>query len=145
MNTNTLQPIPYLLFNGNCAEAMDFYAQAFGGKIVMKMSLADLPGAGFTGPEAESRMCHVRLELPGGGHLYAGDVQLGIPPIDLSPVHVAINFATAEEGERVFNALAEGGEVELEYQPNFWSEKFGMLKDKFGVSWMVNGNLQPLG
>jgi len=145
MNTNHLQPIPYLLFNGNCAEAMDFYASALGGKIVMKMSLADIPGAGFSGPEAESQMCYVRLELPGGGHLYAGDAQPEMRPIDLAPVHIAINLATADEGERVFGALAEGGVIEMEYQPNFWSEKFGMLKDKFGVSWMVNGNLQELG
>jgi PhnB protein len=144
MNANTLQPIPYLLFNGDCAEAMDFYAEALGGKIVTKTSLADIPGGGFTGPEAESSMCHVRLELPGGGHLYAGDVQPGTPPIDLSPVHVAINLATAEEGERTFRALAQGGVIEMDYQPSFWAEKFGMLKDKFGVSWMVNGNLREL-
>jgi PhnB protein len=144
MNTNNLQPTPYLLFNGNCAEAMDFYAQALGGKIVMKMSLADIPGGYFTGPEAEARMCHVRVELPGGGHLYGGDIQMGRPDIDLSPVHVAINYATADEGEIAFKALAEGGEVEMDYSPNFWAEKFGMLKDKFGVSWMVNGNLQDV-
>src|SRR5438046_2756967 len=134
MSKNTLQPIPYLLFNGNCAEAMDFYAEALGGKILMKMSLADIPGGGFTGPEAECQMCHVRLELPEGGHLYAGDFQPGTPHIDLAPVHVAINLSTADEGERVFKALAEGGVIEMDYQPNFWSEKFGMLKDKFGVS-----------
>ena len=144
MNTNNLQPIPYLLFNGNCAEAMDFYADALGGKIVVKMSLADLPGSGFSGPEAEAHMCHVRLEMPGGGHLYAGDFQKGLPPIDLSAVHVAINLATADEGEKVFNALSQGGIVEMEYQPSIWSEKFGMLKDKYGVSWMVNGNLQDI-
>jgi PhnB protein len=142
MKSQVLQPIPYLLFDGNCLEAMEFYAAALGGEITNRMSVHDFPGA----PEPVSgepvRMMHVRLALPGGGFLYAGDCREDGPVPDLGSVHLALNFETVEEASRVFETLADGGEVEMPLVDSMWGEKFGMFKDKFGLSWMMNAGIR---
>lgn len=140
MKSQVLQPIPYLLFDGNCLEAMEFYAVALGGKIISKMSMNDFPGAPAPVPGQSVRMIHVRLGFPGGGELYAGDCQENGTVPDLSSYDIALRYPTSEEAQTVFDALAEGGEVEMPMSPSFWSDTFGMLKCRFGVSWMINGN-----
>jgi PhnB protein len=139
------QPIPYLIFHGGtCAEAMDFYAEALGGKIIMKMSHADIPGY-EAAPGTENLMMHVRLGLPDGGVLYAGDAQPGLPEGPRHEAHIALTYPTVEEARRVFDALSAGGEVIMPMSPSFWAEEFGMANDRFGMCWMINGNEQPIG
>lgn len=140
MKSLVLQPIPYLLFDGNCLEAMEFYADALGAKIISKMSMHDFPGAPAPVPGQPLRMIHVRLSFPGGGELYAGDCQENGPVPDLGSYHIGISYPTPEEAQKVFDALAEGGEVEMPMSPSFWNDTFGMLKCRYGVSWMINGN-----
>ncbi|MBS1705470.1 MAG: VOC family protein [Armatimonadetes bacterium] len=143
MDNLNLQPIPYLFFDGRCTEALDFYADVLGGKVVSKMHYGDMPCDGpdaMTIPEeAKTRVMNAILELPGGSSLYASDSFPGRES-PVSGFMIALNYPTVEQGEAVFNRLAEGGTVSMPFSPTFWAEKFGMLTDKFGIEWAINGN-----
>ena len=142
--TSHLQPIPYLAFDGNCAEAMKFYEQVLGGKITTMMSGNDSP---FKDPMIEAfgdRILNAQLELPGGVFLYGGDCPPGMPFQGSHGFSITLNFDTIEEAEENFNKMAEGGTVTMPFSPTFWAEKFGMLQDKFGVNWIINGNLHKM-
>lgn len=135
-------PIAYLAFNGNCAEAIRFYERVLGGKIEVLMRNADSPFAAQTPQEHAERIMHARLALPGGGTLYAGDCPPQMPYQGIHGVALALNFDTVEEATRVFHALGEGGKVTMSLQPMFWAKTWGMLNDRFGIPWIVNGELQ---
>ena len=141
MSGHALQPIPYLSFDGNCAEAIDFYATLFEGKVIGKTTFGDMPGDFPVPNDAKSRVVNAMLELPGGAMLYGGDTPPGRPFTPMAGLMLAINFPTVEQGQKVFNGLAEGGEVTMPFAPTFWAEKFGMVTDKYGIHWGVNGNL----
>ncbi len=142
--TTVLQPIPYLGFNGNCAEAMRFYEEVLGGKIKVMMSGAQSPMSAQIPKEFADRILNAQLELPGGGFLYGGDAPAHVPYEGIKGVTLALNYASVEEAESIFNALAQGGKVTMPFSPTFWAKKFGMLVDKFGVAWIINGELHPL-
>lgn len=144
MTSTNLQPIPYLSFDGNCREAMNFYAQTFGGTIRLMMSGADSPMGGQIPSEFADRIINAQLEMPGGSMLYGGDAPAHIPYEAIKGVSITLNCSSVEEGESVFNALAAGGTVTMPYSPTFWAKKFGMLTDRFGVHWIINGELTPL-
>jgi PhnB protein len=141
--TARLQPIPYLGFGGNCAEAMCFYEKVLGGKIKVMMSGAQSPVAEHIPKEGADRILNAQLELPGGEFLYAGDAPLHLAYEGIKGVSIALNYDTVEEAESIFNSLAEGGKVTMPFSPTFWAAKFGMLVDKFGVAWIINGELRP--
>ncbi|GAA0764465.1 VOC family protein [Ideonella azotifigens] len=136
-------PIAYLAFPGQCAEAMQFYAGVLQGSLKLLRN-ADLPAdqrmPGFT---ADAVM-HAALTLPGGGDLYAGDVPPGMPYEGVKGVSLTLNFDTVAEAQRTFEALAEGGRTTMALQPQFWARINGMLVDRFGVAWIVNGELNPM-
>jgi PhnB protein len=136
-----MQPIPYLGFNGNCAEAMRFYETALGGKLEVLMNGADSPMAAQIPKEFAQRILHARLALKNGGYLYGGDAPTHVPFAGIHGVAVTLNFATAEEAGRVFDQLAPGGKVSMAMAPSFWAKSFGMLTDRFGTPWIVNGGL----
>ena len=138
------QAIAYLGFDGNCAEAMRFYEQALGGKLEVLMSGADSPMAEQMPKEFRHRIMHARLALPGGGLLYAGDAPADVPYEGIKGVSITVDYATVAEAERVFDALAAGGRVTMPMQEAFWAKRFGMLVDRFGTPWIVNGELLPL-
>ena len=139
------QAIAYLAFDGNCADAMRFYEKATGGKIEMMMSGADSPMANDMPPEFRHRILHARLALPGGGKFYAGDAPADVPYEGIKGVSITLDYDTVARAEQVFNALAEGGQVTMPMQPAFWAKKWGMLIDRFGCAWIVNGEEIPLG
>ncbi len=137
-------PIPYLSFNGNCADAMRFYERALGGKLEVLLKNSDSPYAAQTPKEHAARIMHARLALPGGGMLYAGDCP---PQMNYSGIHgvgLTLNFDTVTQATAAFNALAEGGSISMPLQPMFWAKIWGMLTDKFGAPWIVNGELQAV-
>jgi len=142
--THMTQAIAYLAFNGNCAEAMRFYEQALNAKLEVLMSGADSPMAEQIPKESSHRILHARLALPGGGTLFAGDCPEGMPYEGIKGVSIAVDFATVAEAERVFAALGAGGQVNMPMQPAFWAKRWGMLVDKFGTPWIVNGEPVPL-
>jgi PhnB protein len=137
-------PIPYLSFNGNCAEAMRFYERALKGTLEVLLRNADSPMAAQTPKEHAERIMHARLALPDGGMLYAGDCPPQVEYPGIHGVGLTLNFATVAQATAVFNALAEGGTVSMALQPMFWATIFGMLTDKFGTPWIVNGELQAV-
>lgn len=136
---------PYLFFSGNCAEAFEHYHSVFGGDLNM-MRFADVPSE--DGDDAMAGMppdgvMHASIAL-GGGFLMGSDDPTG----DGGPKAgsaVAFTAADAAEAERVFNALAEGGETTMPFSPTFWSKGFGMCTDRFGVPWMVDTAGDPAG
>ena len=142
---------PYLSFRGNTREAFAFYAQALGGEIQAMLRFADMPA-----PPADAEGCgggpmptgdgimHACLVLPGGAMLMAGDVPPGMPFDGMQGVMVALQFDTVVQAEQAFAALQPGGQVTMPMGPTFWARSFGMLTDRFGVSWAVNGEPLPM-
>jgi PhnB protein len=137
-------PIAYLGFNGTCAQAMRFYERALDGKIEIMMSGADSPMAAQIPKESAHRILHARLALKDGGLLFAGDTPEQVPYEGIKGVSITLNYDTIPEAQKVFNALAEGGHVTMPMQPAFWARTWGMLVDKFGTPWIVNGEMLPM-
>lgn len=131
---------PYLIFDGNCAEAMRFYERVLGGKLALT-NHAESPIADQVPPEAGERILHARLELDGGGVLMASDSMVGQPYEGMKFFSVSLIYPTPAEARRVYDAFAEGGRVTMAFDKTFWSEGFGMLVDRFGTPWMVNGGM----
>jgi PhnB protein len=138
------QPIPYLAFDGNCAEAVRFYERVLGGKLEMLMSGADSPIAAEMPREFAHRIMHARLALPGGGVLYAGDAPANVPYEGIKGVSITLNYDTTDQARKVFDALSAGGSVTMPMQAAFWAKAWGMLVDRFGTPWIVNGELLPM-
>jgi PhnB protein len=137
---------PYLTFNGNTREAYAFYEKALGAKIETMMSYADMPptpvddtGCAGAPPPNRDGIMHACLSLPGGAMLFAGDAPPGMPFEGMKGVMLALQYDTVAQAESVFRSLGHGGMVTMPMAPAFWSKTFGMLTDRFGVSWAVNG------
>lgn len=126
---------PYLNFNGQCAEAFRFYEQVLGGKLEMTTH-GESPIAGEVPPEWHDRIMHARLVI-GDQVLMGSDSP---PEYFQKPqgLYVSIQIDDTEKGERIFNALAEGGTVTMPFAKTFWAAGFGMVTDRFGTPWMVN-------
>ena len=136
---------PYLSFDGKTREAFAFYAQALGATIETMMSFDDMPAMpapeeGCAGgmPSGDGIM-HASLLLPGGARLFSGDVPPGMPFDGMKGVMLALQYDTVAEAQRAFEALQQGGQVTMPLAPAFWARTFGMLTDRYGVSWAVNG------
>lgn len=126
----------YLFLSGQCEEAFRRYQQVLGGEITLMVKHAGTPGAAHVPPEWQDKIMHACLEFR-GRKLMGSDA----PPGRCSPMGgfcVQIAADGPAEAERVFTALAEGGDVNMPLQPTFWSERFGMLVDRFGVPWMID-------
>ena len=131
----------YLIFDGNCADAMRFYERTLGAKLEMMMTHAESPMAGQTPPGSENRIMHARLSLE-GRLLMASDGLPGHPYHGMHGFSLSLMYPTADAGRPIFDALAAGGQVTMPYQKTFWADGFGMLVDRFGTPWMVNGGPQ---
>ena len=126
---------PYLNFNGNCREAMQFYSKAIGGELIMQ-SYSD---AGMSKPGTEDRVIHARLSSGGAATvIMASDAPADQPVTFGTNNWICIDSDDNTEQDRMFNALSEGGQVVMPLDVMFWGARFGMLKDKFGVCWMFN-------
>jgi PhnB protein len=136
--------IPYLAFDGNCADAMRFYERALEGTIELMLRLADSPMAAQAPQEFWHRIMHARLALPGGAKLYAGDAMGQVSYQGIHGVSLTLNYGTVAEAHKFFERLADGGKVTMAMAPTFWAKSFGMVTDKFGAHWIVNGELLPI-
>jgi PhnB protein len=135
-------PQPYLIFDGTCAEAMRFYESTLGGKLESMMTNGESPMCDQMPPGSENRVMHARLVID-GTRLMASDAMIGHPYEGMKSFSLALSYPTVEEAQRVFDALAEGGKVNMPLQKTFWAEAFGMLADRFGTPWMINGAETP--
>jgi PhnB protein len=131
-----MQLSPYLSFDGNCEEAFKVYEQVLRGKIESLVRYAGTPGESFVPPEWKDKIMHARVVF-GTNVLMGSDTgsQHFKAPQGYS---VSLTLNDVQESERIFNALAEGGTVQMKFEKTFWAEGFGMVKDRFGVPWMVN-------
>ena len=137
-------PIAYLAFNGTCADAMRFYERALEAKLELLLTTGASPIAAHCPPDTHDRILHARLVLPGGGMLMAGDCPTNVSYEGIKGVSLTLNYDTITEAERAFKALSEGGSISMPMQPAFWAKAWGMLVDKFGAPWIVNGELLPI-
>lgn len=138
-----LQTFPYFIFDGNAAEAMDFYAEVFDAKILDVMRFRDLPEdpgqPDQTVPEAaEDLIMNGTIQLPNGVHLMFSDNYPGMPFTIGNQITTMVSFDDPEHTRRVFNRLKEGGAVAMELQTTFWSPLYGNVTDKFGNQWQVD-------
>jgi len=129
----------YLFFDGTCADAMRFYERTLGGKLAL-MTHAESPMAAQTPPGSADRIMHARLDFD-GGMLMASDWMAGQPYGGMKGFSLSLIYPTAAEARRMFDTLAQGGQVTMPMDKTFWAEAFGMLVDRFGTPWMVNGGM----
>lgn len=133
--------VPYLHFQGNCAEAMRFYASVFGADDLMVLRYTDAPDGTFPGglPEGEAnRVMHASLSHA-GGRLMASDFPPGMAGDPQQAVSVSVPVDDLATGQAIFDRLRDGGNVLMPFAETFWAKGFGMVKDRFGTHWMVNG------
>lgn len=130
-----MQVVPYLSFNGNCREAFELYREVLGGTLGEFHTFGEMPGE--VPPAVRDLVMHARLDVAGGGALMGSDAWEGMfePCQGMS---VSLHPSSVSEGRRIFQKLAEGGAVTMPFEPTFWCPGFGMLKDRFGISWMLN-------
>jgi PhnB protein len=130
---------PYLFFDGRCEEAVEFYKRALGAELEMLMRYRespDPPPPGMVPPGYEDKVMHASLRV-GGAVLMASDDCTGNAK-QFEGFSLSLSVPDTPTADRMFNALAEGGEVQMPLGRTFWSPRFGMVKDRFGVHWMIN-------
>ncbi|TAN13397.1 MAG: VOC family protein [Burkholderiaceae bacterium] len=140
-----MQFTPYLNFGGNCAEAFAFYAKLFKGTIAYQGTFGEMPaseGMPLIPESAKNRIMHVHLQI-GDQALMGSDAMPGADATcggyqPAQGLWVSIHAADVAEGQRLFDALAQGGQTVMPFGATFWSPGFGMTKDRFGTPWMVN-------
>ena len=135
-----MQIHPYLMFNGNAAEAMEFYQRVLGGKLDISR-FSDMPDPDESlKPEHLNRVMHARLQCD-DAVLMASDTCPSQPTGPMDGFSVALMFSDVEQGASVFDALGEGGTTIMPWGPTFWAAGFGMLKDRYGVAWIINSGV----
>jgi PhnB protein len=127
-----MTPIPYLFFKGCCEEAIRAYARVFGSPEPQIMRAKDAPDASMGG-DPDSVM-HAALKL-GDGWIYASDYSRADR---MAGAAINVTLPDVAQGRRTFEALAEGGEVEMPFGPTFWDPGFGALTDRWGTRWMIS-------
>jgi PhnB protein len=135
-----MQIDPHLSFNGNCEEAFNFYEKTFGGKIEFKITWGESPMAAQTDPEQRNKIMHMSMRI--GDRILMGSDSPPQYQGTQQGFDICAGVKDAAEAEKVFNALAEGGKVTMPLAETFWSARFGMLTDRFGIPWMVNTEMQ---
>jgi PhnB protein len=129
---------PYLFFPGNCEEALGFYRGVFGGEVSYMMRYKDVPAGDHPSPpELSEKIMHATF-TSGDLTLMASDSMEQKPGVSVERVSLSVAPSSAEEGGRIFAALAAGGIVLTPYEKQFWGATFGMLTDRFGIDWMIN-------
>lgn len=132
----------YLFFDGRCAEAMRFYERTLDAKIEMMMRHDEAPGAEPLPPALAARVLHARLAGPDGLVLMASDGMAGQAYAGMQNFSLSLTYPTVAQARAIFDALAEGGEIRMPFEPTFWAGGFGMLVDRYGTPWMVNGAMR---
>ena len=125
----------FLNFGGNCEEAFRFYEQHLGGKITMMMRRAEQPDQPVTWPGSEQSIQYAMMSI-GETELMGSDV----PPDRFQPmrsVYLSLTVNGAEEAERIYKLLSDGGQIFMAMEETFFAVRFGQLRDRFGTSWMI--------
>lgn len=140
MSTNKESRViqPYLFFNGNCEQAVEFYRKALGAEVEMTMRFKESPEPpppGMVPPNWGDKIMHTSFRV-GQTTMMASD-GCGPESKGFQGFSLSLAVATEAEADRYFNVLADGGKVTMPLGKTFWSPRFGMVEDKFGIGWMV--------
>jgi len=133
-----MQVQPYLVFEGRCEEAIEFYKKALDAKVEMLMRFKDAPQqppAGECAPGSDDKVMHAALKIGEATVMVSDGRMLGKP--GFQGFALSLDLKNKEEAERRFRALSEGGQVQMPLGKTFFATVFGMVADRFGVSWMV--------
>src|SRR3954469_26336 len=123
----------YLNYGGNCAEAFKFYEQNLGGRITMMMKHGDNPGESRVPAEWNDAVLHARISI-GGTELFGADIPGNQP---MRSAYLSLSTTSTKEAERIYSLLSKDGEIFMPMEETFFAERFAMLRDKFGTSWMI--------
>ena len=134
LKANIMQLTPYIMFNGNCEEALNFYAKTIGGEIKHLSRYEGSPAESMSADK--QKVLHANFVSNDIAFMAADGQQGGAQNVGM--VHLCLDFKDATIEEEVFNALSEGAQITMPLQDTFWGAKFGMLTDKFGIQWMFN-------
>ena len=126
---------PYLFFEGRTEEALDFYKQKLGAKVEAMMRYKDNPDPQYNPPNSANKVMHALFRI-GDTKVMASDGNCAGKP-SFQGFALTINAASPAEAKQRFDALAEGGQVQMPLNETFFAKSFGMVADRFGVSWMV--------
>ena len=126
---------PYLNFNGNCREAMTFYKNCLGAELQLTPFMDD---QGQPSSDPSARIMHGQILVAGEPILQASDTQPGDAVTTGNNVQVCIDCESVDEIDRLFAAFTEDSQIRLPLDTMFWSARFGMLTDRFGILWMFN-------
>jgi len=126
---------PYLTFGGNCAEAMNFYKEVFGGELTIQ-TVGETPMAGKS-PGGDAMVMHSAL-VSGGITIYASDMLGGGSTVPGNMVTLCLNLTDEAEARALYDKLLAGGKVGHALEVQFWGDLFGDLTDRYGIRWMIN-------
>jgi PhnB protein len=132
---DAMQVQPYLFFDGRCEEAAEFYRRALGAEVTMLMRFKESPEPAMAPPNAGEKVMHMSLRI-GDTTVLASDGQCGGRP-SFQGFSLSLTVPNETEAERMFTSLADGGQVQMPLTKTFFSPRFGMVADRFGVSWMI--------
>jgi PhnB protein len=127
---------PYLFFEGRCEEAVEFYRKALGAEVLMVMRYKDAPDKSMIPPGSENKVMHASFRI-GESTIMASD-SCGEESAKFQGFSLSIAPTTEADADKYFNALTDGGKIVMPLAKTFWSPRFGMLTDRFGISWMIN-------
>ena len=126
---------PYVFFDGKCDEALEFYQRALGAKVTAVMRWKEAPDQSMVTPGQESKVMHSEFQV-GETVILASDGRcMGKP--SFQGFALTITADNDADAKRIFNALGDGGQVQMPLEKTFFASLFGMVADKFGVGWMV--------
>ena len=126
---------PYLFFDGRCDEALEFYKKTLGAEPTMLMRFKDAPDQSMISPGSADKVMHGQVKIGDTTVLMSDGRCLGKP--NFQGFALTVHAKDEAEADKLFAALGEGGQVTMPLAKTFFSRKFGMLADKFGVGWMV--------
>ena len=132
---SAMQVQPYLFFEGRCEEAVEFYRSALGAEVTMLMRFKDSPDPAMISPGTEDKVMHASLRI-GQTTVLASDGRCEGRP-SFQGFSLSLTVPSETEAERLFAALGDGGQVQMPLTKTFFSPRFGMVADRFGVSWMI--------
>jgi PhnB protein len=134
---------PYVFFNGRCEEALDYYSAKLGTEVLLKMRYKEVPPDAQNQPRAglEEKIMHASVKT--GSTIWMASDGNCDPAEKMAGFSLSLTADDAASTKKYFDALADGGQVVMPLQPTFWSTGFGMVVDRFGLTWMVSEPERP--
>ena len=130
---NSIKLDIYINYKGNCKEAFQFYEKHLGGMITMMRTFNDQPDTSNLPEDRKNDILHARIEI-GDSVLMGADIPNAEP---MRSAYLTLRVDSAEEAERIYKLLTDGGEIFMKMEQTFFASRFAMLRDKFGTNWML--------